>query len=160
MAKILVIYDSNSGNTEKMALAVAKGAKAEGDLEVTMKKASETKPSDLLAANGIIMGSPTYFGQMSAKLKAVIDQSEQVHKQLGGKVGGAFTSSGGTASGAETTLLSIVHTMLIHGMIVQGRADDAHYGVAVMGTPSKEDLAECEELGRRVATLVLRLNQC
>jgi NAD(P)H dehydrogenase (quinone) len=159
MAKILVIYDSNSGNTEKMALAVAKGAKAEGDLEVTVKKASETKPSDLLASNGIIMGSPTYFGQMSSKLKAVIDQSEQVHKQLGGKVGGAFTSSGGTASGAETTLLSIVHAMLIHGMIVQGRADDAHYGVAVMGTPSKEDLHECEELGRRVATLVLKLNQ-
>jgi hypothetical protein len=44
-------------------------------------------------------------------------------------------------------------------MIVQGRADDAHYGVAVMGKPSKEDLAECEELGRRVATLVLKLNQ-
>src|SRR5674476_588643 len=132
MAKILVIYDSNSGNTEKMALAVAKGAEQEGDLEVTVKKAAETKPSHLLASNCIIMGSPTYFGQMSAKLKAVIDQSEQVHKQLGGKVGGAFTSSGGTASGAETTLLSIVHAMLIHGMIVQGRADDAHYGVAAV----------------------------
>jgi multimeric flavodoxin WrbA len=83
----------------------------------------------------------------------------QVHKQLGGKVGAAFTSSGGTSSGAETTLLSIVYAMLIHGMIVQGRADDAHYGVAVMGAPSKEDLADCEELGRRVATLVLKLNQ-
>jgi NAD(P)H dehydrogenase (quinone) len=106
------------------------------------------------------MGSPTYFGQMSAKLKALIDQSEQVHKQLGGKVGGAFTSSGGTASGAETTLLSIVHAMLIHGMIVQGRADDAHYGVAVMGTPSKEDLAECELLGRTVAVMVKKLNSC
>jgi NAD(P)H dehydrogenase (quinone) len=160
MAKILVVYDSNSGNTEKMALAVAKGAEEEGNLEVTMKKASETKPSDLLAANGIIMGSPTYFGQMSAKLKTLIDQSEQIHKQLGGKVGGAFTSSGGTASGAETTLLSIVHAMLIHGMIVQGRADDAHYGVAVMGVPSKEDLAECETLGRNVAVLVKKLNSC
>jgi NAD(P)H dehydrogenase (quinone) len=159
MAKILVVYDSNSGNTEKMALAVAKGAEKEGDLEVTVKKAAETRPSDLLIANGIIMGSPTYFGQMSAKLKALIDRSEQVHKQLSGKVGGAFTSSGGTASGAETTLLSIVNAMLIHEMIVQGRADDAHYGVAVMGTPSKEDLVECEELGRRVATLVSKLNQ-
>ena len=160
MAKILVVYDSNSGNTEKMALAVAKGAEEEGDLEVTVKKAVETKPSDLLAANGIIMGSPTYFGQMSAKLKGLIDQSEQVHKQLGGKVGGAFTSSGGTASGSETTLLSIIHAMLIHGMIVQGRADDAHYGVAVMGTPSEEDLTECKTLGRNVAVLVKKLNSC
>ena len=157
MAKILVVYDSNSGNTEKMALAVAKGAESAGDIEVTMKKAEQTKPADLLAADGIVMGSPTYFGQMSAKLKALVDRSEQVHKQLGGKVGGAFTSSGGTASGAETTLLSIVHAMLIHGMIVQGRADDAHYGVAVMGAPSKEDLAECETLGRNVALLVKKL---
>jgi NAD(P)H dehydrogenase (quinone) len=135
MPKILVVYDSKSGNTETMALAVAKGAEQAGDLEVTVKKAEETKNSDLLAADGIIMGSPTYFGQMSA-----------------------FTSSGGTASGGETTLLSIVQAMLIHGMIVQGRAGDKHYGVAVTGASNKEDLAECEELGKRVATLVLRLS--
>jgi NAD(P)H dehydrogenase (quinone) len=158
MAKILVIYDSKSGNTENMALAVAKGAEKAGDVEVTVKRAEQTTNSDLLAADGIIMGSPTYFGQMSAKLKAVIDESVKLHRKLTGKVGGAFTSSGGTASGAETTLLSIVEVMLIHGMIVQGRADDAHYGVAVRGKPKEEDLAECEELGRRVAILVLRLS--
>jgi len=123
-----------------------------------VKKAEETKNNDLLAADGIIMGSPTYFGQMSAKLKAVIDESVKIHKDLTGKVGGAFTSSGGTASGGETTLLSIVQAMLIHGMIVQGRADDKHYGVAVMGAPKKKDLAECEKLGERVAALVLKLN--
>jgi multimeric flavodoxin WrbA len=48
---------------------------------------------------------------MSSKLKAVIDESEKVHKDLTGKVGGAFTSSGGTASGGETTLLSIVQAI-------------------------------------------------
>jgi NAD(P)H dehydrogenase (quinone) len=158
MPKILVVYDSKSGNTETMALAVAKGAEQAGDLEVTVKRAEETKNSDLLVADGIIMGSPTYFGQMSAKLKALIDESVKVHKELTGKVGGAFTSSGGTASGAETTLLSIVQAMLIHGMIVQGRADDKHYGVAVAGAPKKRDLAECEKLGKRVAALVLKLN--
>jgi len=157
MPKILVVYDSKSGNTETMALAVAKGAEQAGDLEVTVKRTEETKNSDLLAADGIIMGSPTYFGQMSSKLKALIDESVKVHKELTGKVGGAFTSSGGTASGAETTLLSIVQAMLIHGMIVQGRADDKHYGVAVTGAPKKRDLAECEKLGKRVAALVLKL---
>jgi NAD(P)H dehydrogenase (quinone) len=157
MPKILVVYDSNSGNTETMALAVGKGAKKAGDVEVSVKRAVQTQNSDLLAADGIIMGSPTYFGQMSAKLKAVVDASVALHKKMGGKVGGVFTSSGGTASGAETTLLSIVQTMLIHGMIVEGRADDMHYGVAVMGKPSQEDLVECEELVRRVAALVLRL---
>ena len=158
MPKILVVYDSKTGNTETMALAVAKGAKMAGDLEVTVKKAEETKNSDLLAADGIIMGSPTYFGQMSAKLKAVIDESEKVYKDLTGKVGGAFTNSGGTASGGETTLLSIVQAMLIHGMIVQGRADNMCYGVAVTDAPNKEDLAECETLGRNVASLVKKLN--
>lgn len=79
MLKILVVYDSKSGNTETMALAVAKGAEQAGDIEVTVKKAEETKNSDLLAAYGIIMGSPTYFGLMSAKLKAVIDESVKVH---------------------------------------------------------------------------------
>ena len=158
MPKILVIFDSKSGNTETMALAVAKGAEKAGDLEVTVKRAEETKNSDLLAADGIIMGSPTYFGQMSAKLKALIDESIEVHKDLTGKVGGAFTSSGGTASGGETTLLSILHAMLIHGMVVQGRADDKHYGVAVTGAPKKKDLAECEKLGERIAALVLKLN--
>jgi NAD(P)H dehydrogenase (quinone) len=157
MPKILIVYDSKSGNTETMALAVAKGAEQAGDLEVTVKRAEQTTNSDLLAADGIIMGSPTYFGQMSAKLKALIDESVKVHKELTGKVGGAFTSSGGTASGAETTLLSIVQAMLIHGMIVQGRADDKHYGVAVTGAPKKRDLAECEKLGKRVAALVLKL---
>ena len=118
MPKILVVYDSKTGNTESMALAVAKGAE-QGGVEITVKKVEQTKTDDLLSADGIIMGSPVYFGQMSAKLKALIDESIKVHKKLTGKVGAAFTSSGGTASGGETTLLSILQTMLIHGMIVQ-----------------------------------------
>jgi len=159
VAKILIVYDSETGNTRIMAKAVAQGTQKAGKVEVFVKKAEETSNSDLLEVDGIIMGSPTYFGQMSAKLKSLIDASISVHGQLTGKVGGAFTSSGGTASGGETTLLSIVQAMLIHGMIIWGRADDKHYGVAVTGKPDKEDLAECEELGKRVAELVLRLKQ-
>lgn len=157
MAKILIVYDSKTGNTQSMAKAIARGAQEAGIIDTAVRKVEETANSDLLGADGIIMGSPTYFGQMSAKVKAIIDASISVHGQLTGKVGGAFTSSGGTASGGETTLLSIVQAMLIHGMIVWGRADDKHYGVAVTGKPSKEDLAECEELGKRVAELVLKL---
>jgi NAD(P)H dehydrogenase (quinone) len=97
---------------------------------------------------------------MSSKLKALIDESIKVHKKLTGKVGAAFTNSGGIASGGETTLLSILQAMLIHGMVVQGRADDKHYGVAVTGAPKKRDLAYCEKLGIRVATLVKKLNPC
>lgn len=157
MAKILVVYDSKSGNTEKMALAVAKGAENVGGVEVNVKKVEQTTNSDLVAADGIIVGSPAYFGQMSGKLKAFIDQSVEVHHKLEGKVGAAFTSSGGTASGAETTLLSILEAMLIHGMIVQGGVGP-HYGAAAKGAPKKEDLAECETLGKNVAQLVKKLH--
>jgi NAD(P)H dehydrogenase (quinone) len=158
--KVLIVYDSKTGNTETMALAVAKGAEQISNIEVTVKKAEQTKLDDLLAADGIILGSPTYFGQMSAKLKALIDDSVKVHEKLAGKVGAAFTSSGGTASGAETTLLSIVQAMLIHGMIIQGRADDKHYGVAVQGSPKKKDLEYLEDLGKNVASLVKKLTPC
>jgi NAD(P)H dehydrogenase (quinone) len=160
MVKVLIVYDSKTGNTETMAIAVAKGAEQISGIEVIVKKAELTKLDDLLSADGIIMGSPTYFGQMSSKLKALIDESVKVHKKLAGKVGAAFTNSGGIASGGETTLLSILQVMLIHGMVVQGRADDKHYGVAVTGSPKKRDLAHCEKLGIRVATLVKKLNPC
>jgi len=159
LAKILIVYDSRTGNTEKMALAVAEGARQVEGVEVIVKKVDMTSLEDLLAADGIIMGSPTYYGQMSAKLKALIDESVKIHGKLEGKVGAAFTSSGGTATGAETTLLSIIKAMLIHGMIVQGRADDKHYGAAAVEKPDKEELEYCRELGKRTANLVLKLKK-
>jgi len=157
MAKILIVYDSRTGNTEKMALAVAEGVKQVKGAIAEVKKAGETNPSDLQEADGIIMGSPTYYGQMSAKLKTLVDESVKIHGKLEGKIGAAFTSSGGTASGAETTLLSIVQALLVHGMIVQGRSDDKHYGAAAVGAPKEEEIESCKRLGKKVATLALKL---
>ena len=156
MAKVLIVYDSRSGNTEKMALAVAEGVKAK-KVEVAVKRVDETIVSDLVDHDAIIMGSPTYYGQMSGRLKELIDESIKVHGKLEGKVGGVFTSSGGTATGAETTLLSILEAMLVHGMIVQGASNFKHYGSAAVGSPNKEDMEDCTELGKRVAALVLKL---
>ena len=157
MAKILIVYDSRTGNTEKMAMAVAEGAEKMKNVEVVVKKAEETKAEDLVDADGIIMGSPTYYGSMSGNLKTLIDESVKVHGELDGKVGGAFTSSGGIASGAETTLLSIVQAMMVHGMIVQGRSDDKHYGAAAVGRLKDKDIETCNDLGKRVASLVTKL---
>ena len=159
MAKILIVYDSRSGNTKKMALAVAEGVKQVKGMNVAVKKADQTALEDLLATDGIIMGSPTYYGQMSAKLKKLIDKSVEIHGKLEGKVGAAFTSSGGTASGAETTLLSILQAMLVHGMIIQGRSRSKHYGAAAVGLPRKDDIKLCNELGKRTAKLVVKLKK-
>jgi NAD(P)H dehydrogenase (quinone) len=156
--KILVIYDSKTGHTEKMALSVARGAEEAG-AKVIVKRAEAVKMQEFLDADGIIMGSPTYFGQMSSKLKHIIDDSIELHTRMTGKVGAAFTNSAGTASGAETTLLSIIQAMLIHGMIVQGNAEMQHYGVAAQGEPKPRDLKACEELGASVAQLVSQLKK-
>jgi len=156
--QILIIYDSKTGHTQKMAQAVAKGVESAGG-QVILKRAENVKLQELQDADGIIMGSPTYFGQMSYKLKHLIDDSIQLHTRLTGKVGAAFTSSAGAASGAETTLLSIVQAMLIHGMIIQGNAETQHYGVAAQGEPKPRDLEACEELGTKVVLLVNQLKK-
>ena len=159
MARVLVVYDSVSGNTEKMAFAVAEGARQVENIEVAVKKVEQASLDGLCSSDGIIMGSPTYYGQMSGKLKAFIDSSVKIHGKLEGKVGAAFTSSGGTATGAETTLLAILETMLVHGMIIQGRSDDKHFGSAAVGAPHAKEIEYCRELGRRVAHLVLKLEE-
>jgi NAD(P)H dehydrogenase (quinone) len=159
MARVLVVYDSESGNTEKMAFAVAEGVEQVENVTVTVKKVEKTSLNDLCSSDGIIMGSPTYYGQMSGKLKTFIDKSVKMHGKLEGKVGAAFTSAGGTATGAETTLLAILETMLVHGMIIQGRSDDMHFGSAAVCAPHAKEIEHCKELGRRVAHLVLKLKE-
>jgi NAD(P)H dehydrogenase (quinone) len=157
MAKILIAYHSQTGNTEKMAFAVAEGAKQVKGTEVMVKNVDQTSNDDLLLMDGIIIGSPTYYGLMSGKIKTFFDKSVEIHGKLAGKVGAAFTSSGGTASGAETTLLSILKAMLVHGMIVQGRHDDKHYGAAAVEKPNKKEIEMCKRLGKRTAELVLKV---
>jgi len=157
MIRVLVLYDSVGGNTEKMAFAVMEGITQVEEVEAVLKKVDDVNLDDLDGADGIIVGSPTFYGLMSGKLKAFIDKSVEIHGKLAGKVGGAFTSSGGTASGAETTLLSILESMLIHGMIVQGRYDHEHYGAAAVGPPDKKAIESCKELGKIVASLTVKL---
>jgi NAD(P)H dehydrogenase (quinone) len=157
MVRVLVLYDSPTRNTEKMASAVVEGVKQVAGVKPVLKKVSEASLDDLEEADGIIVGSPTYYGLMSGNLKAFLDKSVEIHGKLEGKVGGAFTSSGGVASGAETTLLSILHAMLIHGMIVQGRYNHEHYGAAALGTPDKKATESCKQLGKSVASLAVKL---
>jgi len=157
--RILIVYDSLSGNTEKMASCVAEAAgEIEGVTAVT-KKAVHVTLEDLCGAHAIIMGSPTYYGLMSSGLKDLLDKSAQIHGKLSGKVGAAFTSAGGNATGAETCLLSILEAMLIHGMVIQGRADNKHYGPACVDAPDEEAKKYCRDLGRRTAELTLTLSK-
>jgi NAD(P)H dehydrogenase (quinone) len=148
--KILIVYDSLTGNTEKVAKLIAEGVKEAGG-EVQVKKVGNVNLQDLIDADGIILGSPTHYGTMSADMKHFIYETDKVLGKLAGKLGAAFTSSCG--DGDDTTLTSLIQAMLIHGMLVIGGPKARYcytYGISVIGEPTKEDAKMCRALGRRV----------
>jgi NAD(P)H dehydrogenase (quinone) len=156
MPTVLILYHSRGGNTEEMSRSVEEGVKSEG-VEVIRKKVGRATLKDLLKADGIILGSPTYYGTMAAEMKAFLDKSVQIHGKLEGKVGSAFSSCGGLGGGVETTVLDMAKALLIHGMIIQGDPWGSHYGTVSIGKPSAAAKKECKKLGEKVARLVKRL---
>jgi len=153
MAKIIVIYYSQTGNTKKMAELIAEGAKKE-KVEVLVKDVLDVDPSQLLDCQAIILGSPTYYGTMAYQIKKLLDDTVAFHSKLEGKVGAAFSSSANIAGGNETTILDILNAMLIHGMIIQGDPQGDHYGPVAIGSVDERSSQECLRLGSRVAKLV------
>jgi NAD(P)H dehydrogenase (quinone) len=157
MATVLIVYYSRSGNTEEMAKAVEEGIKSEG-VRAIRKKVNRTTLKDLQKADGIILGSPNYYGTMASELKAFLDRSVQLHGKLEGKVGAAFASGGGLGGGVETTVIDLIKALLIHGMIIQGDPHGSPYGAVSIGRPNPGAKRECRKLGEKVAGLVKRLS--
>ncbi|MBC8498820.1 NAD(P)H-dependent oxidoreductase [Candidatus Bathyarchaeota archaeon] len=155
--KVLIVYDSRSGNTEKMAHAVSEGVSEEG-LDFEVKRVDEASVNELPGVDGLILGSPVYYGLPTAKIKEFIDDSVKYHGKLDGKVGGAFASSGGTHTGAETTVMALNEALFIHGMVIQGTSGSNHYGAASVGAPDDKDVENCRKLGSRVASLVKKIH--
>lgn len=156
MAKVLIVYYSRTGNTEKMAEAIKSAIEQEG-VEVIKKKVEETQVDELLNYDGIVIGSPCYYGTMAWPIKKLLDESVKFHKKLKGKVGAAFCSSGNIGGGNETTILNILNALLIHGMIVQGEPVGDHYGPVAIYEPDERALKGCKKLGQNVANLVKKL---
>jgi len=168
MAKVLIVYDSRTGKTEKMAKAAEEGAR-EVDANVRLKNVNEAQISDLEWAEGIILGSPNYFGTVSARMKGFIDRAAGLYMKgkLKNKVGAAFTSADGTGTGAETTALSLLTAMFSHEMLIvsaPGREAGwpGTYGVIadnlrVIGPPDEKMLNNSKELGKRVAEVAKKL---
>ncbi len=156
MSKILIIYYSRSGNTKKMADFILEGVNEEG-IEAVIKDVKDVKADELLECEGIIVGSPTYYGTMSYQIKALFDESVKFHGKLDGKIGAAFSSSANIAGGNETTILDILNAMLIHGMIIQGDPQGDHYGAVAIGSPDARATKQCLKLGSRVAKLVKKI---
>ena len=196
--KILVVYYTVYGHVLTMAKAVEEGAKSVAGSDVVLRRTREFPDTvqnlnkeggyakqvydsqasipectldDLRAADGVIFGSPTRYGNMTAQMKALIDSTAQLwlNGEMEGKPAGVFTSTASTHGGQETTLLTMMVPLLHLGMLIVGvpyslpgmihteaRGGTPYGATTIAGPrgelqPTPEDLAIAKALGRRVA---------
>lgn len=197
MAKILVLYYSSYGHVEAMAQAVAEGARAAG-ATADLRRTMETAPTEVAEAahfklqqeaafagvdelesyDAIIVGAPTRFGRMPAQMAQYWDQTGPLWQRgaLVGKIGAAFTCTASQHGGQETTLFSIITTLLHHGMVIAGLPysfqgqmgleevkGGSPYGASTLSgsdgsrQPSAIDLDGARFLGQRVAEIAAKI---
>ena len=194
--QVLIVYYSRNGSTQLMAQAIARGvdliANAEAvirtvpsvspDTEATLAPVPETgdiycSEHDLNQCDGLVLGSPTRFGNMAAPLKYFVDQtlSQWVNGTLIGKPAGVFSSTGSLHGGQETTLISMMLPLIHHGMVISGIPYDqadlhttesggtpygpSHLAKKSHNTPtlSEEEIRLCIAFGKRIAELTIKL---
>jgi NAD(P)H dehydrogenase (quinone) len=162
MGNVLVLYDSKTGNTAKMAEYVAQGAKEIPDMEVRLLSIDEASAKDIFWCDGLAVGSPTYVGTVSWRMKRFWDEIvPKVWGKTDGKIACAFSSSGGWGGGAELTCLSLHILLMNFGFLVfgvpdyTGEAFTLHYGAVVAREPKREEeIAACRRVGKRLAQWV------
>lgn len=202
--KILVVYYSLYGHVAKMAEAVAEGAREVAGARVDVRRVAETLSEDVIgkmgatepqkaltkvpvctldelsAADAIIFGSPTRYGNMTAQMRTFLDSTGGLWQSgaLVGKVGSVFTSSATQHGGQESTILSF-HSNLLHlGMVIVGlpyafagqmRIDEitggSPYGASTIAggkgerMPSDNELAGARFQGKHVASIAAKLTR-
>lgn len=200
--RILVVFYSMYGHVYQMANAIAAGAREVAGSEVTLMQVQElvpdevldksgaaaarrvfahlpvATPDDLAAADAIIFGTPTRFGNMCAQMRNLLDQTGGLWMKgsLIGKVGSVFTSTASQHGGQETTITSFHSTLLHQGMIIVGVpyseqrllnmteiSGGTPYGASTLADadgsrqPTENELAIARFQGRHVAQIAVRL---
>lgn len=157
--QVLVLYYSKGGNTRKLADAIAEGVNSVDGVDARVKSTGDVVQDDFLNVDGVIAGSPVYFGGMAADLKRIFDEFIGTRKKMEGKVGAAFATSGDPTGGKETTMISIIQCLMIYGMIIVGDPMSAtgHYGTACSGAPDADTIENGRKLGHRVADVTKKL---
>ncbi len=172
LVKVLVAYYSLTGNTEHMAGGVVKGVQRVAGATVKLKKVEEVTKDDLESADAIILGCPTYYGNLPGKMKVVIDDwSWKMKVDFTDKVGGAFSTGGGQAGGKEFVVMSLLVFMLQNRMVVAGPLYQndktgsvwGELGAAAMTGPldpgvGTGELDSAQRLGERVAQVTKKMN--
>jgi flavodoxin I len=143
--KLLILYYSQTGNTEKMAKAVEEGAKSVVGINVEMKYFA--RPEELKEADAIIFGIPTYYHDMGIDMKNLLEGVSKEEINLAGKVGAAFGSYGWSGE-APNMLVEIMENRF--GMDVVKPALRIKYN------PDEKGLEECRKLGKAVAEKIVK----
>ena len=192
MKKILIVYYTKNGSTKKMAEKISMGVKMINGVEPLLRTLPDIENfnkeqisnddnilfatnEDLNNCDGLIIGSPTHFGNMAAPLKLFLDKTtnEWFNNALSGKPAGAFTSTSSMHGGQETTLITMMIPLLHHGMIISGlpysekelhetNTGGTPYGPTHVSNGNKNDLSDdetklCISFGKRIATLASKL---
>lgn len=201
--KVLIVYYSLYGHTYQLARAVERGVKSVAGAEAVLRRVAEFEAvekataesahasglrketesipvctlDDLRAADGLVLGSPTRYGNMAAQVKQLIDSTAGLwlKGEMEGKPAGVFTSTASTHGGQETTLISMMIPLLHLGMLIvglpyslpgmihtEGRGGTPYGASTVAGAkgelaPRAEDLQLAEALGKRVAEITLKV---
>ena len=162
-----------TGNTERMAQAVAQGARRVHGAVPLVKKVSEVTKEDLEAADAIVLGCPTWYANIPGRMKIVIDDwSWKMKVDFTNKAGGAFATGGGQMGGKEHVVISLLLFMINNRMVVAGplyqdeEGDDlwAETGAGAMTGPidigiGTKELDSAIRLGERVAHLAVKLKK-
>ncbi len=191
---ILIVYYSRLGSTKKMARLIGRGVESVENCNAIIRTVPEvaTDPSklelpesgdalvsqdELANCDGLIIGSPTRFGNMAAALKYFLDGTSSLWMagDLSGKPAAVFTSSSSMHGGQESTCLSMLNPLLHHGMLICGLpyTEPALSKTITGGTPygashvagssntlaiSDDEKTLCIALGKRVATIARKLS--
>jgi multimeric flavodoxin WrbA len=143
MTRILIVYHSQTGHTEQMALAVAEGARGIEAVAVLLKRAGDTTTEDLLAADGIAIGTPENFGYMSGMVKDFFDRTYTAAKdKVFRKPYVVFVSAGNDGTGALNAIERIA---------LGYKLKKVYPPVICKGPVTPDVLAKCRELGATIA---------
>jgi NAD(P)H dehydrogenase (quinone) len=194
---ILILYYSRYGSTLKMAQQIARGVEQVTGMEARLRTVPSVSPNteatepkvpeagaiycsadDLSKCSGLILGSPTRFGNMAAPMKYFLDStsSHWMNGDLIGKPAAVFTSTSTLHGGQESTLLSMMLPLLHQGMLIAGipysetslhstKSGGTPYGASHWATGEKPDqltddeINLCLSLGRRIAQLAAKLSE-
>ena len=145
LLRLLVLYYSQTGNTEKMARAVEEGAKSVAGVNVELRYFA--RPEELAEAGGIILGMPTYHHDMGIDMKRLLEEVAVKGIDLKGKVGAAFGSYGWSGE-APRMLLEVLKNKF--------EMETIEPPLLIKYAPDEKGLEECRKLGKAVAEMIVK----